>query len=144
MEASRYPEDYEGISATAPANPMVPLMVSSLWSGNATMNDPASRIPAPKFALLQKAALAACDASDAVQDGIITNPAACHFDPAVLQCKDADSPDCLTAPQVAAVRAIYAGPAIPALAGRSIPGFQWAAKHSCRWWPWGRSRFRWQ
>lgn len=123
MEASRYPEDYEGISATAPANPMVPLMVSSLWSGNATMNDPASRIPAPKFALLQKAALAACDASDAVQDGIITNPAACHFDPAVLQCKDADSPDCLTAPQVAAVRAIYAGPRNSRTGRQIYPGF---------------------
>jgi feruloyl esterase len=110
MEAYRYPDDYDGISAVAPANQMVPLMVMSLWSGNATMKDPASAIPAPKFALLQKAALAACDANDAVQDGIITNPPACRFDPAVLQCKDADAPECLTAPQVAAVRTIYAGP----------------------------------
>jgi hypothetical protein len=110
MEAYRYPDDYDGISAVAPANQMVPLMVMSLWSGNATMKDPASTIPAPKFALLQKAALAACDANDAVQDGIITNPPACRFDPAVLQCKAADAPECLTAPQVAAVRTIYAGP----------------------------------
>jgi feruloyl esterase len=123
MEATRYPEDYDGISATAPANPMVPLMVSSLWTGNATMNDPASRMPAPKFALLQKAALAACDASDAVQDGIITNPPACRFDPGVLQCKDADGPDCLTAPQVAAVRAIYAGPGNPRTGKLIYPGF---------------------
>jgi hypothetical protein len=122
MEAHRYPDDYDGISATAPANPMVPLMVMSLWSGNATMKDAASAIPAPKLALVQKAALAACDANDAVQDGIITNPPACKFDPAVLQCKGADAPECLTAPQVAAVRAVYAGPRNPRTGKQIYPG----------------------
>ena len=122
MEAYRYPEDYDAISAMAPANPMVPLMVMSLWTGNAVMNNAASRIPAPKFALLQKAALAACDASDAVQDGVINNPQACRFDPGVLQCKQAEASDCLTAPQVAAIRAIYAGPRNPRTGKQIYPG----------------------
>ncbi len=69
-----------------------------------------SSIPPPKFALVQKAVLEACDANDAVKDGIITNPPACRFDPSVLQCKAGDAPDCLTAPQVAALHAIYGGP----------------------------------
>jgi feruloyl esterase len=123
MEAYRYPDDYDAISATAPANPMVPLMVSSLWTGAATMKDPESRIPPPKLALVLKAALAACDANDAVKDGVITNPLACHFDPGALQCKDADTPDCLTAPQVAAMRAIYAGPKNPRTGQQIYPGF---------------------
>ncbi len=123
MEAYRYPEDYDGISAMAPANPMISLMVSSLWTGAATMKDPASGIPPPKFALLQKAALAACDANDGVKDGIISNPPACHFDPSVLQCKSGDAADCLTAPQVAAVRAIYAGPRNPRTGAQIFPGF---------------------
>ena len=110
MEAYRYPDDYDGISAMAPANPMVPLMVSSLWTGLATLKDDASHIPPQKFTLVHKAAVAACDADDAVKDGIISAPRSCHFDPAALQCKAADAPDCLTAPQVAAVRAIYDGP----------------------------------
>ncbi len=122
MEAYRYPDDYDGISAIAPANQMTLLMVQSLWSGNATMKDSASRIPAPKFQLLQKAALAACDANDSVTDGIITNPPACRFDPAVLQCKGADAADCLTAPQVAAVRALYAGPSNPRTGKQIYPG----------------------
>jgi feruloyl esterase len=122
MEAYRYPEDYDGISAMAPANPMVPLMVMSLWTGAATMKDPASNLPPPKFALVQKAALAACDANDGVQDGIITNPAACHFDPGVLQCKGGDAADCLTAPQVAALRAVYAGPKNPRTGKQIYPG----------------------
>ena len=122
MEAYRYPDDYDGISATAPANPMVSLMVSSLWSGNATMKDDASRIPPAKFQLVHKAALDACDASDGVKDEIITNPPACHFDPGVLQCKGGDSADCLTAPQVAAVRAVYSGPKNPRTNQPIYPG----------------------
>ncbi|MEY2854081.1 MAG: hypothetical protein RL030_1213 [Pseudomonadota bacterium] len=122
MEAYRYPDDYDGISAMAPANPMVPLMVMSLWTGAATMKDEASRIPPPKFALVQKAALEACDARDAVKDGIITDPSTCRFDPGVLQCKGEEAADCLTPPQVSALRAIYAGPR-NARTGKSIyPG----------------------
>jgi feruloyl esterase len=122
MEAYRYPDDYDGISAMAPANPMTLLMAQSLWTGAATMQDPASNIPPPKLALAQKAALAACDANDAVADGIITNPPACRFDPGVLQCKGADAPDCLTAPQVTALRAIYSGPKNPRTGKQIYPG----------------------
>jgi hypothetical protein len=123
MEAYRYPQDYNGISSMAPANPMVALMVSSLWTGNATLKDESSHIPPPKFALLHKAAIQACDADDGVKDGIISSPSACHFDPAVLQCKAGDQADCLTAAQVAAVRAIYQGPH-NARTGKIIyPGF---------------------
>jgi feruloyl esterase len=123
MEAYRYPEDYDGISAMAPANPMVPLMVGSLWTGAAAMKDPASNIPPAKFGLVHQAALAACDANDGVQDGIITNPPACHFDPGVLQCKGEDAADCLTAPQVATLRAIYAGPKNPRTGEQIYPGY---------------------
>jgi feruloyl esterase len=123
MEAYRYPEDYNGISSMAPANPMVPLMVSSLWTGNATLKDEASRIPPPKFRLVHKAAVQACDANDGVRDGIISSPGTCHFDPAVLQCKAEEQPDCLTAPQVAAVRAIYQGPRNPRTGKQIYPGF---------------------
>lgn len=124
MEAYRYPHDYDGISAMAPANPMVGLMVSSLWTGEATLRDAASRIPLAKFGMIRKAVLEACDASDGVKDGIVSSPETCHFDPAVLQCKSHDGPDCLTAPQVAALRAIYEGPRNPRT-GRSIfPGFE--------------------
>ncbi len=123
MEAYRYPQDYDGISAMAPANPMVPLMVSSLWTGAATMKDPASSIPPAKFALVQKAALEACDANDGVKDGVITNPPACHFDPGVLECKAGDAVDCLTAPQLTALRAIYAGPSNPRTGRQIFPGF---------------------
>jgi feruloyl esterase len=123
MEAYRYPKDYDGISAMAPANPMVNLMVSSLWTGVATMKDPASRIPPQKFALVHKAVLQACDARDGVTDGIVSS-LGCDFDPQVLQCKADDGPDCLSAPQVAALRAIYAGPHDARTGELIYPGFE--------------------
>jgi feruloyl esterase len=52
--------------------------------------------------------LQACDALDGVKDGLIGNPHKCHFDPAALLCKGADSDACLTAPQVETVKIVYA------------------------------------
>ncbi len=124
MEAYRYPGDYDGISSMAPANPMVPLMVSSLWTGNATLKDAASHVPPAKLAVVHQAAVRACDTDDGVKDGIISAPERCRFDPAVLLCKGADAPDCLTAPQVAAVRAIYQGPRNPRTGVQIFPGFE--------------------
>ncbi len=123
MEAYLYPNDYDGISSMAPANPMVGLMVSSLWTGEATLKDAASHIPPPKFAMIHRAVVAACDANDGVKDGILSSPDTCHFDPAALQCKAGDAPDCLTAPQVTALRAIYVGPRNPRNGKSLFPGF---------------------
>ena len=124
MEAYRYPTDYDGISSMAPANPMVSLMVSSLWTGYATLKDSSSRIPPQKFGLVHKAAVEACDAGDGVKDGIISAPKRCQFDPAVLQCKGADAADCLTAGQVTALRAIYQGPRNSHTGKQIYPGFE--------------------
>lgn len=124
MEAYRYPEDYDGISSTAPANPLVGLMVSSLWTGNAALKDAASRIPMAKFGLLHKAAVETCDLDDGVGDGIISAPTRCRFDPGILQCKGADAANCLTAAQVAAMREIYRGPHNPRTGKAIFPGFE--------------------
>jgi len=125
MEAYRYPRDYDGISAMAPDNPMVPLMVSSLWTGEATLKNEASHIPPAKFAFIHKAVVSACDALDGIRDGIINDPRRCHFDPASIECKSGgDGSDCLTAPQAAALRAIYAGPRNPRTHQQIFPGFE--------------------
>jgi feruloyl esterase len=121
-EAQRFPADYDGIVAGAPANNWTRLMTGLLWAGRATLSDPASRIPADKFALLNGAALNACDQQDGVMDGVIENPRSCRFDPQVLACKDADAADCLTKAQVAAAKKIY-GPATNPRTGEALyPG----------------------
>jgi feruloyl esterase len=51
----------------------------------------------------------ACDAQDGLVDQQITNPRACTFDPAVMQCKPGESANCLTADELRAARAVYRG-----------------------------------
>ena len=110
MEAQRYPEDYDGIIAGAPANYWTHLMAGFLWNSQATVADAESFIPSRKLAALQAATLAACDALDGVKDGVIDDPTRCQFDPAKLLCAGAETDACLTAPQIGALRKIYTGP----------------------------------
>lgn len=110
MEAQRFPGDYDGILAGAPANSWTSLVTAGAGAMQALMVNPASYIPDRKLAFLQKAALAACDANDGVQDGVIGDPAKCHFDPQTLLCKGDDASDCLTQPQLDALKTLYAGP----------------------------------
>jgi hypothetical protein len=109
MEAERFPEDYDGILAGAPANAWTRMMSSSVDMAQATLSDPRAYISSLKLPAIQRAALAACDTLDGVKDGIIGDPTKCHFDPAVLLCKGADSPDCLTQEQVSSLKKLYAG-----------------------------------
>lgn len=109
MEAQRFPDDYNGIIAGAPANFWTHLLAAAVWNIQATLDKPASDIPAEKLTAISAAALAACDARDGVKDGILNDPRQCHFNPQTLLCKGPDSMACLTAPQVAALKKIYAG-----------------------------------
>jgi feruloyl esterase len=108
-EAQRFPEDYDGIVAGAPANYVTRLQGAQLWVSAVANRDAAGFIPAEKYPALHNAVLAACDASDGVKDGVLENPTACHFDPSKLLCNGADNAACLTAPQVAVAKQIYAG-----------------------------------
>src|SRR5207253_8355662 len=62
-----------------------------------------------KLPAIEAAALALCDSTDGVKDGVIENPLTCRFDPSVLLCKDSESDSCLMAGQVAALNVIYGG-----------------------------------
>jgi feruloyl esterase len=108
MEAQRFPDDYDGVISGAPVYSLL-TQTSALVRDEVFAGTGAS-LNAAQLARLHEASLAACDAEDGLKDGVVTDPRACTFDPAVLQCKDgAPTPDCLTAPQVAAVRSVYSG-----------------------------------
>jgi hypothetical protein len=110
MEAQRYPADYDGIIAGAPANDWTRLLLDGADLARTVADNPASFIPPAKFPAIEAATLAACDAQDGLKDGLIGDPARCHFDPATLLCKGEDSDRCLTAAQVSLMQKIYAGP----------------------------------
>ena len=124
MEASRYPEDFDGIIAGAAANPKTRLDTWRIWMGLQTMRDPATRIPQEKYPAIHQAVLASCDGVDGLKDGLIDDPTRCKFDARVLACKDADGPSCLTPQQVQSVN-IVLGPAKSPRTGAEIfPGYQ--------------------
>jgi feruloyl esterase len=111
MEAQRYPEDYDGILAGAPANYWTRLLSTAVVDTQALTLDPASFIPPAKISVISAGVLAACDEIDGVQDGILNDPRQCHFDPASIECKAGEGSDrCLTGPQAAALKKLYAGP----------------------------------
>jgi feruloyl esterase len=124
MEASRYPEDFDGIIAGAAANPKTRLDTWRIWMGLQTMRDPATRIPQEKYPAIHQAVLAACDGLDGLKDGLIDDPTRCNFDARVMSCKGADGPSCLTPQQVQSVN-IVLGPAKSPRTGAEIfPGYQ--------------------
>ena len=135
MEAQRFPQDFNGIIAGAPANFWTHLMTAAVWTENALLNNLSSYIPESKLPAIQAASLAACDTLDGVKDGIIENPLLCHFDPAVLQCKGADNPNCLTNAQVEAARKIYSGPRNPRTGKQIFPGYEPGAEAAATDWP---------
>jgi len=106
-EAQKYPGDFNGIIAGAPANNWVALLSSDMMNSVALLKEPGSHIPPAKLNLLHKAAVDACDALDGVKDGLIEDPTQCHFDPAILLCKEAETESCLSTAQVQAARRIY-------------------------------------
>ncbi|HEV2469354.1 MAG TPA: tannase/feruloyl esterase family alpha/beta hydrolase [Candidatus Sulfotelmatobacter sp.] len=110
MEAQRYPEDYDGILAGAPANYWTRLVTMAAADTQALTEDPASFIPQDKIPTIADAVNAACDEKDGVKDGILNDPRECKFDPVTIQCKAGEeSEKCLTAAQVAALKKIYDG-----------------------------------
>ena len=108
MEAQRFPDDFDGILAGAPANYWTHLVANGIGVSQSLVN-PEGYISSLKIPAIHKAALAACDAADGVKDGIINDPSRCHFNPSVLLCKGVESVDCLTAPQIQSLRVLYAG-----------------------------------
>jgi feruloyl esterase len=112
-EAQRYPGDYDGIVAGDPAFYISHLQPGSLYVSWLALKDGVDGpgyIPTKKLAVINKAALAACDAMDGLKDDLITDPRKCKFDPKVLQCPDnKDGESCLTTAQINTVKKIYAG-----------------------------------
>ncbi len=86
MEAQRYPADYDGVIAGAPAASFTQVVAEFEWDVQATEKDPVSYIPANKWPAVQAAVLEQCDALDGLKDGLIEDPRRCDFKPSVLLC----------------------------------------------------------
>jgi feruloyl esterase len=134
MEAQRFPTDYDGIIAGAPANPQTRLAAWNVHVGQAALKNPANTIPPSKYPMIHRAVLNACDGLDGLKDGLISEPDRCSFDFRSLACTGEDSASCLTATQVQTARTVT-NPAVHSKTGETIfPGLSlgtelgWATK----------------
>ncbi|HEX3311044.1 MAG TPA: tannase/feruloyl esterase family alpha/beta hydrolase, partial [Streptosporangiaceae bacterium] len=125
-EAQRYPHDFDGILAGAPASITTELNgFNQPWLARVDF-DAAGRVilPASKLPALHAAVMARCDGLDGLVDGQLDDPRRCPFDPATLTCPaGADNVGCLTPAQLTVVRKIYSG-AVDARDRHLYPGGQ--------------------
>jgi feruloyl esterase len=105
-EAQRYPADFDGIIAGAPAWDQMRSHAQRTALNLIVNKDADSVIPPDKYPMIHKAVLNACDALDGVKDGVIENPGMCKFDYAQLACKGGDTPECLTKGQIESAKAM--------------------------------------
>lgn len=117
MEAQRYPNDFNGIVAGAPAFDWTGLAATAVSIAKALYPDPQhldnSVLTRDALQKLAAAIIEQCDAQDGLKDGILQNPAAVHFDLSRVEG--------LTGEQRKAIAAIYRGARTDAV--QIYPGF---------------------
>ena len=120
MFTQRFPSYFDGVIAMAPAMRVSKgATIAAAWDTQALAAiapQSADRQPIVSqalsdadLALLRKGILDACDAQDGLADGLVSNPAACRFDPRKLMCNGTETAECLTSMQVGALKKIFVG-----------------------------------
>ena len=113
MEAERYPEDFDGISAGAPAMYFqVQNSLNHAWTQYVNMRPDGSRIlQGAKLEVLHTAVIDHCDTLDGVKDGLLTDPRACKVEASWVECTSgaADRTGCLTHEEWTVASKLYEG-----------------------------------
>ena len=110
VEALRYPEDFDGVIAGAPASGWGREIVP--WGVAAHRKQRANPLDEASLALLDANSKQACDALDGLADGIVGNPTQCTLDVLNLEgleCTGGETSGCLTAGQIDTARFLYTG-----------------------------------
>ena len=111
VQANRFPWNFDGILVQEPAS-VTATGVMILWNALATHDADGQPLFTPAdLDVLHAGAIAACDADDGLEDGIIGgDPRTCQFDPADLTCASGQTSGCLSPVQVEAASKVYSGP----------------------------------
>ncbi len=114
MEMQRYPDDYDGIVAGAPANDWTGTLAAEANAALAQWGTPGAGVPKALQTAFRQRVFAACEGKpgiDSAVDGVLDDPRRCKVDPSVMQCGTAgvDPAACFTAPQVQALRTALDG-----------------------------------
>ncbi|MDG2278309.1 MAG: tannase/feruloyl esterase family alpha/beta hydrolase [Pseudomonadales bacterium] len=113
-EAQRYPSDFDGIVAGAPALNFSGVTAAFLAITQKMYPDPynleTALVTPTDRQFLRAKLLAACDDLDGLSDGILHDPRACEFEPTELTCTQGQEDKCLSVEKVAAIKTVYDGP----------------------------------
>jgi feruloyl esterase len=105
-EIQKYPADYDAIAIGAPAQNFVRKETISMWMARAVPEE--ASLSQEQAELVSETALNYCDAVDGVEDGIVSMPLQCDFDPARLACgSGTDAAACLSPAQVETARLAF-------------------------------------
>ncbi len=110
MEALRYPDDFDGIIAGAPAVDLVTGLIAQALANH--RRQAAHPLTPESVELLDANTRRACDMLDGVADGIVGDPRECtlaRLELEKLECQVRAAPDCLTAGQIETARGVYTG-----------------------------------
>ncbi len=142
LAAQRFPQDFDGIIAGAPAADYSGLKFSQAWRVAAISK---SGLQEAEVLQLANHIYTACDAKDGVTDGLISDPRRCDFDPArdLPQCKGADTESCFDAGEIAALQQYYAPVTLagevvypPMPVGSEVLGTTYGGTQRSGWYPW--------
>ncbi len=120
MEAQRYPDDFDGVLAGAPAINWDRFLVAELWPQIVMQQDLGGPIANAQMQAAIAAANASCgSALTGTADGYINDPSACQYDPSkdlsILCVSDGgnnSSASCLTFAQANVINKIWYGPTL--------------------------------
>ena len=111
LEAQRFPEDFDGLMPSAPVYDYTGRnTIAAAWFAQA-VNDGhgGSVLNAEAVQAIHKSVLEHCGAQAGVEEGLVTDPPSCKWQPEMIACASGTSgPDCLDAKQVAAVKRLMA------------------------------------
>jgi hypothetical protein len=114
-QAQNFPADFDGILAGANAYNWDRFITAELWPAVAMNEEVGAPIASAKLNAVTNAAIAACDATDAIPgDGIVQDPRACTYTATSFVCTANGGPssdaNCLTPAEARAVNKIWDGP----------------------------------
>ncbi len=142
LSAQRFPGDFDGIIAGAPAADYSGLKFSQAWRVAAITEGDFSEAEALKLA---EHIYARCDARDGLEDGLLSDPRLCDFDHRrdLPVCTGKDTDACFDDAELAALDRYYApvvlagGEVYPAMpVGSEVRGTDYAGQQRSGWVPW--------
>jgi feruloyl esterase len=111
MEAQRFPEDFDGLMPSAPVYDYTGRnTIAAAWLAQGISDGHGgSVLNAAAVQVVHKSVLEHCSAQAGVEEGLVTDPLSCRWQPEMVGCApETSGPDCLNAKQVAAIEHLMA------------------------------------